>query len=69
MGILLNGASVQLGILYIFLRHDLQRNGLEKLIFMSRLPKHKTQNVKFLTSVSFYLYFERNIANCIANPT
>ena len=32
MGILLNGASVQHGILYIFLRHELQRNGLEKLI-------------------------------------
>ena len=32
MGILLNGASVQLEILYIFLRYELQRNGLAKLI-------------------------------------
>ena len=37
--------------------------------FMSWLPKHKTQYVKFQTSVSLYLYFERNIANWIVNPT
>ena len=37
--------------------------------FMSRLPKPKTQHVKFLTSVSLYLYSERNIANWIINPT
>ena len=30
---LLNGALVQLGILYNFLRYKLQRNGLAKLIF------------------------------------
>ena len=32
MGILLNGASVQLGILYNFLPYELQRNGLAKFI-------------------------------------
>ena len=32
IGILLIGASVQLGILYNFLRYELQRNGLAKLI-------------------------------------
>ena len=32
MEILLNGALVQLGILYNFLRYKLQRNGLAKLI-------------------------------------
>ena len=37
--------------------------------FMSQLPKHKTQYVKFQTSVSLYLYSERNIANWIVNPT
>ena len=37
--------------------------------FMSRLPKHKTQYVKFQTSVSLYFLFERNIANWIVNPT
>ena len=37
--------------------------------FMSRLPKHKTQYVKFQTSVSLYLYFEKNIASWIVNPT
>ena len=37
--------------------------------FMSRLPKHKIQYVKFQTSVSLYLYFERNIASWIVNPT
>ena len=38
-------------------------------VFMRRLQKHKTQYVKFLTFVPLYLYFERNIANLIANPT
>ena len=38
-------------------------------LFMSRLPKHKTQYVKFQTSVSLYLYFKINIANWIVNPT
>ena len=37
--------------------------------FKSRLPKHKTQYVKFQTSVSLYMYFEMNIANWIVNPT
>ena len=37
--------------------------------FKSRLPNHKNQYVKFLTSVSLHLYFERNIANWIVNPT
>ena len=37
--------------------------------FMNRLPKHKTQYVKFQTPVSLYLYFDRNIANWIVNPT
>ena len=37
--------------------------------FMSRLPKHKPNMSKFQTSVSLYLYFERNIASWIANPT
>ena len=37
--------------------------------FMSRFPKHKTKYVKFQTSVSLHLYFDRNIANWIANPT
>ena len=32
MGTLLNGALVQLGILYNFLRYELQRNGLAKHI-------------------------------------
>ena len=32
MGILLNGVLIQLGILYNFLRYELQRNGLAKLI-------------------------------------
>ena len=33
MEILLDGALVQLWILYNFLRYELQRNGLAKLIF------------------------------------
>ena len=41
----------------------------QNIFFMSRLPKHKTQYVKFQTSVSLYLYFERNIASWIVNPT
>ena len=32
MRIFINGASVQLGILYNFLGYELQRNGLAKLI-------------------------------------
>ena len=39
MGILLNGASVQLGILYNFLRYELQRNGLAKLILHERIAE------------------------------
>ena len=37
--------------------------------FMSRLPKHRTKYVNFQTSVSLFLFFERNIANWIVNPT
>ena len=69
MGILLNGASVQLGILYNFLRYELQRNGLAKLLFLSRLPKHKTQYVKFQTFVSLYLDFNGNIAKWSVRST
>ena len=64
MGILLNGASVQLGILYIFYVMALQNS-----FFMCQLPKHKTQYVKFQTSVSLNLDFEGNIANSILKPT
>ena len=70
MGILVNGASVQLGILYICF-YGMSSNVMAwpNSFFMRRLPKHKTEYVKFLTSVCLYLYFERNIANWIANPT
>ena len=67
--LVLKGASVQLGILYIFSRYKLQRNGLANSFFMSRLPKHKTQYVKFQKSVSLFLDFERNITSWIVNPT
>ena len=70
MGILLDGASVQLGIIYICF-YDMRSNLMasQNSFFMSRLPKHKTQYVKFLTSVALYLYFEMNIANWIVNTT
>ena len=69
MGILLNGASVQLGILYFFYGMSSNVMAWQNSFFMSRLPKHKTQYVKFQTSVSLYLYFEKNIASWIVNPT
>ena len=41
----------------------------QNAFFKNPLPKNKTEYVKFQTSVSLYLYFERNIANWIVNPT
>ena len=69
MGILLNGASFQLGIIYFFYGMSSNVMAWQNSFFMSRLPKHKTQYVKFQTSVSLYLYFEKNIASWIVNPT
>ena len=55
--------------LYIFYGMSSNVMAWQNSLFMSRLPKHKTQNVKFQTSVSLYLYFNGNIANWIVNPT
>ena len=41
----------------------------QNAFFKNPLPKNKTEYVKFQTSVSLYLYFERNITNWIVNPT
>ena len=41
----------------------------QNAFFKNPLPKNKTEYVKFQTSVSLYLYFERNSANWIVNPT
>ena len=56
---------------FIYIFYGMSSNVMpwKNSFFMSRLPKHKTQYVKFLTSVSFYLYFERIKANWIVNPT
>ena len=56
---------------YIFFFYGMSSNVMawQNSVFMSRLPKHKTQYVKFQTSVSLYLYFEKNIASWIVNPT
>ena len=41
----------------------------QNAFFKNPLPKNKTEYVKSQTSVSLYLYFERNIANWVVNPT
>ena len=69
MGILLIAASVQLGILYNFYGMSSNVMARQNTFFMSQLPKHKTQYVKFQTSISLYLDFNGNIANCSVSPT